>query len=79
MQGTNWVKVSDLLPRMGEPLLIIVDGKIRTVTYFMDMVDCAESYRFFEFSDCGNDSNWESIHCVSHYMYVRDIPMPEGE
>ncbi|WP_144141445.1 DUF551 domain-containing protein [Providencia rettgeri] len=80
MQGTNWVKVSERLPELNRELLIIANGKLRKVTYYMDIVDCAESYRFFQVSYDSDD--YELLHCVTHWMYVDSIPlppMPEGE
>ncbi|EMH6405749.1 DUF551 domain-containing protein [Providencia rettgeri] len=79
MQGTNWVKCSEKMPELGKPLLIIASGKLRKFTYYLDIVDCAESYRFFQFAD---EDSWVSKFLVTHWMYVDSIPlppMPEGE
>ncbi|MEX9852220.1 MULTISPECIES: DUF551 domain-containing protein [Providencia] len=79
MQGTNWVKCSDKMPDLGKPLLIISSGKLRKFTYYLDIVDCAESYRFFQLAE---EDAWVSKFNVTHWMYVDSIPlppMPEGE
>lgn len=78
-KGTNWVKCTDKMPELGKPLLIIASGKLRKFTYYLDIVDCAESYRFFQFAD---EDSWVSKFLVTHWMYVDSIPlppMPEGE
>lgn len=79
MQGTNWVKFSEEIPDLNKRLLIIVNGKLIKNIYYLDIVDCAESYRFFPFND---ESHWVSKFNVTHWMYLDSIPlppMPEGE
>ncbi|WP_434720208.1 DUF551 domain-containing protein [Providencia sp. Je.9.19] len=76
MQGTNWVKFSEEIPDLNKRLLIIANGKLIKNIYYLDIVDCAESYRFFPFND---ESHWVSKFNVTHWMYLDSIPMPEGE
>ncbi|EPG3569524.1 DUF551 domain-containing protein [Providencia rettgeri] len=74
MQGTNWVKVIDRLPETGEPVLLVYAGVIQHLTYFLSSYDCAESYRWFPYA--GNMEFAIPFKCVSHWIYVKDLPLP---
>ncbi|RXN73071.1 DUF551 domain-containing protein [Providencia rettgeri] len=76
-KGINWVKCRDRLPETGEPVLLISAGVAQYLTYFLSSYDCADSYRWFPYA--GNVEFAIPFKCASHWMYVKDLPMPKGE
>ncbi|HEQ1858481.1 TPA: DUF551 domain-containing protein [Providencia alcalifaciens] len=77
MQGTNWVKVSDRLPTEGEPVLLYSTGEILAAVYVLCWNSVESKVQWFIYQD---DSTYPTdIDDSDKWMYLHDLPMPEGE
>ncbi|EMC8778241.1 hypothetical protein VMZ82_001057 [Providencia rettgeri] len=68
--------MSERLPKTGESVLLIYSEVVQYIAYFLCSYDCADSYRWFPYA---GDTDSMPFKCPSHWIYVKDLPMPEGE
>ncbi|MEQ5209031.1 hypothetical protein, partial [Proteus sp. fly-1067] len=76
MQGTNWVKVSERLPVIGDPVLALWDGT--PLVLFLNQVNLNDEITL--------SLQWEAVYLPSKPIPFFDVeywmpfpPMPEGE
>ncbi|WP_272678514.1 DUF551 domain-containing protein [Providencia sp. PROV137] len=78
MQGTNWVKCSDRLPAIGEPVFVILNRDFNIM--FLDPVELDDETKLsikWEYQSVTETSEPVNFHDVTHWMPLP--PMPEGE
>nr|WP_282553074.1 MULTISPECIES: hypothetical protein [Providencia] len=79
MQGTNWVKTKSELPKPNEPVLLIYHGRVYNSVFHLQSCDSASGWRW---AFVGDDDSFIALYGASHWMYIKDLPlppMPEGE
>ncbi|WP_273840137.1 DUF551 domain-containing protein [Providencia rettgeri] len=73
MQGTNWVKTKSELPKPHEPVLLVFHGRVYNSVFY---------FQGWRWSFVDDDDSFIALHSASHWMYIKDLPlppMPEGE
>ncbi|MEX6283077.1 hypothetical protein AB6F89_15455 [Providencia hangzhouensis] len=75
MQGTEWVNTNMALPDDDEPVLLISDGEILAGVYRLEWNSVEGEMQWFL-----DDAVLPlPIPDADYWMYLRDLPMPEGE
>lgn len=73
MQEARWFETKSELPKLNEPVLLIYNGSVYNSVFYLQLYD---SIIGMTWSFVDDDDALIPLYDASHWMYLKDIPIP---